>query len=248
MSTDPFSLAGKTVLVTGASSGIGLALAKSIAHAGGKVWVTGRDEGRVAGALASLEGDGHGSFLADLTIDSQVADLVNAVPVFDGVVLNSGVSPPLRPFPMLEQSMLRDVMEVNFFGPANLIGKLIKKRKVANGGSIVFNTGTAAFIGPTATAAYSASKGALLALSKSVALDMSKKKIRSNCVAYGYVRTSLATDIISEQQLNLVPIGVAGADEVVGPVLYLLSDASRWVTRSTLIVDGGLSLKQSREP
>jgi NAD(P)-dependent dehydrogenase (short-subunit alcohol dehydrogenase family) len=243
--TDAFSLSDKTVLVTGSSSGIGLAIAQALAHEGAKVVVNGRKPDKVAAALGSLEGSGHISHVADLTDDEQVKAFVEAMPVLNGLVLNAGVFPRLIPFNMVDIRHLNEVMNANFLAPVNLMSQLLRKRKLANSSSIVINTGTSAFLGPPATAAYSAAKAALTGLSRSMGLDVAKRGIRVNCIAPGYVKTELTVGTISDDSFNLVPIGVADPDDVVGPFLFLLSDASRWMTRTTMIVDGGISLKMS---
>lgn len=244
---DDFSLADKSVLVTGASSGIGRVLAQTLSREGAKVFATGRSKERLDEVMQSLEGAGHGSALADLTDAAQVAALVDATPEVNGIVLNSGVIPKLRPFQMEDLAYMREIMDINFFGPINLLNQLVKKKKVANGCSIVFVTSIAGMIGPQASSIYSASKAALTASSKTVAHDLGRRKVRSNCVCFGYVRTeALADKNVTEEIVQSVPLGVASPEEVMGPILYLLSDASRWVTRTTLIADGGVTLKQSR--
>ena len=243
---DPFSLAGKKILVTGSSSGIGLATAQALSREGAEVFVTGRNHEKLEKAFASLEGEKKHHIIADLCNEEDVIRLVNVAPVLDGVFLNSGISPHLVPFQMENVQNIRHVFENNFFGPVNFLNLLLKKKKLANNASIVLNTGTASFVGPTATAAYSASKAALEILSRSAALDLARKHIRANCIAYGYVETELLENVITEEQRSLAPSGVPKAAEVVGSVLFLMSNASRWITRSSFVVDGGLSLKQAR--
>ncbi|MBV8061202.1 MAG: SDR family oxidoreductase [Alphaproteobacteria bacterium] len=244
---DDFSLSGKTVLVTGATSGIGRALAQALAQEGARVFATGRSRERLDQVLAELHGTGHGGETADLTDPDQITNLVNAAPELNGIVLNSGVIAKLRPFQMEDAAHMQEVMNVNFFGPVNLLNQLVKKKKVASGCSIVFNTSMASLIGTPATSAYAASKGALAVVAKSIANDLGRKKIRSNSVCFGYVQTeALMGSNVSSELFEAVPLGVPKPEEVVGPILYLLSDASRWVTRTTLIVDGGVTLKQSR--
>lgn len=243
--TDAFSLSDKTILVTGSSSGIGLAIVQALAKEGAKVVVNGRNPEKVAAALESLEGEGHIACVADLTDDEQVKGLVDSAPVLNGLVLNAGVFPRLIPFNMLDMRHLAEVMNANFLAPVNLMSQMLRKRKLAAHSSIVINTGTSAFLGPPATAAYSGAKAALAGLSRSIGLDVSKRGIRVNCIAPGYVKTDLTVGTISDDSFNLVPIGVAVPDDVAGPFLFLLSDASRWITRTTMIVDGGISLKMS---
>ena len=241
--SDPFSLAGKTILVTGSSSGIGLAVAQAAARDGAKVVVNGRNPEKVAAALASLEGEGHLALEADLTSDEAVKGLVEACPVIEGLVLNAGIFPRLTPFNMVDARSIAEVMNANFNAPIGLMNLLLRKRKLANGASVVINTGTAGLFGPAASAAYCASKAALEGAARSIAVDVAKRGIRVNCVAPGYVKTELTQNALAESQFSLVPIGVAEAMDMAGPFLFLLSGASRWITRSTLIVDGGISLK-----
>jgi NAD(P)-dependent dehydrogenase (short-subunit alcohol dehydrogenase family) len=245
--TDAFSLEGKTILVTGSSSGIGRAVAKALAREGAKVFVTGRNPERVAETLAEMEGSGHISLVADLTIPDELKSLVAATPVLDGLVLNAGVIPKLIPFNSVDSRHLAEVMNINFTAPAELLNQLLRAKKLANDSSIVIVNSTAAFLGPSATAVYSAAKAALAALSRSVALDVHRRRIRSNCVAYGYVKTDLTMNTVPEKMLELVPLGPPNPDEVevTGPILFLLSGASRWITRTMIIVDGGISLKIS---
>jgi NAD(P)-dependent dehydrogenase (short-subunit alcohol dehydrogenase family) len=240
---DPFSLSGKTVLVTGSSSGIGLAVAQAAARDGAKVVINGRNPDKVAAALASLEGDGHIALQADLTSEEAVKDLVEACPVLDGLVLNAGIFPRLTPFNMADARHIAEVMNANFLAPVNLMNLLLRKRKLANGASVVINTATAGIFGPGASAAYAASKAALTGAARSIALDVGKKGIRVNCVAPGYVKTELTHSAVAESQFDFVPLGVAEPPDLAGPFLFLLSGASRWITRSTLIADGGISLK-----
>jgi NAD(P)-dependent dehydrogenase (short-subunit alcohol dehydrogenase family) len=243
--SDAFSLEGKSVLVTGSSSGIGLEVAGALAKEGAKVFVTGRNEERLRTAFEGLAGDGHASLVADLTVEDDLKALVEAVPVLDGVVLNAGIIPRLIPYTMVDRKHIDNVMDINFTAPANLVNQLLRKKKMANGSSIVFNTSIGGFIAPAASAIYAASKAALTALSRSIALDVAKRGIRSNCVALGYVKTELTIATVPDYMIDLTPAGVAEPSEVTGPVLFLLSDASRWITRTTVIVDGGLSLKSS---
>lgn len=243
--SDPFSLTGKSILVTGSSSGIGLACAQAAADEGAKVFVTGRNRERVQGALGSLAGDGHASLLGDLTVEEDVRALAEAAPPLDGIVFNAGIMPRLIPFQMVDTKHVDEVMQVNFLAPVALLGQLLRKKKIANGCSIVFITTVGVFVAPPASSIYIASKAALTGFARCVALDLVRRQIRSNCVALGYVKTDFTAKHVPQDQLDLSPLSMAEPADITGPVLFLLSDASRWITRSNLIVDGGISLKQS---
>jgi len=241
--SDPFSLENKTILVTGSSSGIGESIAVQCAREGAKVIVTGRNLERMEAVFNSLPGEGHQKIAADLISADERNALVDSIPVLDGVVLNSGVFPGLVPFNLVDDQVFASTLNNNFLSPVALLKRIVARKKLTNSGSVVFITGMAALLSPTASAAYVGSKGAANSASRSIAADLARRKIRVNNVALGYVSTKLTESTMSQETMAMTPLGVARPEEVVGPVLFLLSAASSWMTRSTLVVDGGLSLK-----
>lgn len=243
--TSPFSLAGKTVLVTGASSGIGRAAATLCAAMGATVVACGRDQARLADTLAGLAGTGHQAIAGDLTMDAARQALVAAVPALDGVVFSAGAA-VMAPMRMVSQSHLDAMFAVNFNAPVLLTQALLSKKKVAPGASLVYVTAVAAHSAPYATAMYSGAKAALTAVVRTIAIEHAKAGIRANCVAPGYINTPMLSGlqkIMSMQgSIDHSPLGMIEPEDVAAGIVYLLSPASRWVTRSGLLIDGGLSL------
>lgn len=244
--TDPFSLAGKRILVTGASSGIGRQTAISCAEMGAQLVVTGRNTERLTATHQALTGSGHLMVAADLTNPDDLNDLVAQVAPINGVVHAAGIS-KLVPLRMLKQAHLDEMFAHNTYAPLLLTKELLAKRKVQAGGSIVFVSAVASHIGPLASSAYSASKGALLGAMRSLGLEVAKQGIRANCIAPGYVRTpmldGLASDgVDTEEYANLAPLGMGEPQDVAHAAVFYLSDASRWITRNYFIVDGGLTV------
>lgn len=245
-STDAFSLAGKRILITGASSGIGRQTAIACADMGAQVLITGRNAERLADTLASLTGQGHQSFAADLTRAEDLVALVASTEPLHGVVHAAGIS-KLVPLRMLKQTHLDEMFTHNTYAPLLLTKELLAKRKVQAGGSIVFISAVASHIGPLASTAYSASKGALLGAMRSLALEVAKQGIRANCIAPGYVRTPMLDGLASggvdtEEYARLAPLGMGEPQDVALAAVFYLADASRWITRNYFIIDGGLTV------
>lgn len=240
-----FSLAGKTVLVTGASSGIGQATAMLCAGMGAAVWLTGRDPARLQATLDSLPGAGHGLHLADLTDEAARNALVDSLPVLDGCVFCAGAV-ELVPARMVSEKHLNDMMQINFTVPVLLTQRLLARKHIRDGASLVYVTAVAERIAPVATSMYSAAKAALTAYVRTLALEHAKRRIRANCVSPGYVATpmlnTLASNADMQDKLDLTPLGTIEPSDVANGIGYLLAPASRWVTRSSLLIDGGLSL------
>lgn len=245
MSDDPFSLLGKTVLVTGASSGIGRAAALLCAQMGATVLLTGRNTENLERAHADLPGAGHTSFVADLTHEAARNALVDIAPPLDACVFSAGAA-ELAPVRMITERHLRSIFSVNYDAPVLLTQRLLSKKKIAAGASLVYVTAVAEHIAPVATGAYSAAKAALTATVRTIALEHAKQGIRANCVSPGYVATPMLDKMRAisaiDDKVALVPLGLIDAEDIAQSVVYLLLSASRWVTRSTLVVDGGLSL------
>jgi NAD(P)-dependent dehydrogenase (short-subunit alcohol dehydrogenase family) len=245
VSASPFSLHGKQVLVTGASSGIGQAAALLCARMGARVVVCGRDEQRLATVLASLPGDGHRSVSGDLTDAGARQALVEAVPVLDGCVFSAGAA-ALAPIRMVSQRHLDAMFAVNYDAPVLLTQALLAKKKVAPGASLVYVTAIAEHVTPNATGIYSGAKAALTATVRTIALEHAKQGIRANCVSPGYVDTpmlhGLQSVISMQDKIELTPLGTIEAADVAAGIAYLLAPASRWVSRTSLTIDGGLSL------
>lgn len=244
--TDAFSLAGKRILVTGASSGIGRQTAIACADMGAQLLITGRNAERLAETLATLHGEGHQSFATDLTRAEDLAALATHAAPLHGVVHAAGIS-KLVPLRMLKQAHLEEMFAHNTFAPLLLTKELLAKRKIQAGGSIVFISAVASHVGPLASSAYSSSKGALLGAMRSLGLEVIKQGIRVNCIAPGYVRTpmldGLATGgLNTDDYASLAPLGMGEPQDVAHAVIYYLADASRWVTRNYFIVDGGLTV------
>jgi NAD(P)-dependent dehydrogenase (short-subunit alcohol dehydrogenase family) len=240
-----FSLEGKQVLITGASSGIGAATAALCALLGAQVLACGRDAARLDAVVAALAGGGHRAIAGDLTDPADRQLLIDTVPVLDGAVFCAG-SATLVPFRMVSQKHMDAMFAVNFVAPTMLSQALLAKRKVANGGALVYVTAIAEKLAPQATAMYSAAKAALTAVARTIAIEHAKNGIRANCVSPDYVDTPMLTalqgGVSIENKLELTPLGTVGADEVAGAIAYLLAPASRRVSRTTLTIDGGISL------
>lgn len=245
---NPFSLEGKTILVTGASSGIGKATALECAKMGAKLVITGRDEARLNDTFVNLEGDGHLQIIADLAKEEEIQRLAKEVPVLNGCVNNAGYN-IMSVIQFIKKEDLERIMNVNLEAPIMLTHLLVKNKKIAKDSSIVFTSSISARgRNSVGNSLYSATKGGLSSFMKNAALELAAKRIRCNAVLPGMVETPLKegkSNITEEQwEINrqLYPLKRFGKpEEIAYGIIYLLSDASAWVTGTELIIDGGMT-------
>ncbi len=252
---DKFSLAGKTILVTGASSGIGRAIAIACAQAGARVVLNGRNHERLNETLRlmsradalneplALNDAKHLVIPADLTDSKQRQVLVEQVPVLDGVVHCAGIGSRVL-CKMLEEQDVSRVMQANFEAPVLLQAELLREKKIAKEASIVFIASAAATMPSVGNAIYSASKAATIAYAKCLAQELASRKIRVNCISPAMVWTDLALVGATEEQLreaeqNYPLKRYAQPEDITGAAIYLLSDASAWTTGSNIELTGG---------
>lgn len=247
---NPFSLDGKTILITGASSGIGRTTAVECSKMGAKVVITGRNEQRLQETFEQLEGDGHIQILADLATLEGIASLVEKMPVVNGCVNNAGYN-VMQLISFIKEEDADTIFKVNALAPIMLTSLMVKKKKLQKEGSIVFTSSIAGLgICTPGNSLYSATKGALTSFMKNAAIDLAQKKIRCNAVLPGMIETPLKAgkSLITEEQWEanrqLYPLKRFGIPEDVAyGIIYLLSDASAWVTGTELVIDGGRKLK-----
>ena len=245
---NPFSLEGKTILVTGASSGIGQATAIECSKMGAKLVITGRNQERLQQTFDQLDGDGHLQIIAELTNNDDVKRLIDECPELNGVVLCAGKG-VLLPLQFCDEDKFKDVFATNFFSPVEILRLLAKKKKLVKNSSVVFVSSIGGVhIFATGNAIYGASKAAVNSVMRFFANELATKKIRVNSVNPGRVNTKLIqSGTMSEEQVAAdiakYPLKRYGEPmEIAHGIIYLLSDASSWVTGHSLVIDGGVSI------
>ena len=236
------------MLVTGASSGIGQATAIECAKMGAKVVITGRNIERLQETFDQLEGEGHLQIVADLNSEDEISKLVEQCPVLNGLVNNAGRGKS-KPVNFIGLQDLQDVYQTNLFGVALLTKMLLKKKKIAKEGSVVFTSSISAYMTAAGLSIYASSKAAVAAYMRTCAIELGPKGIRANAILPGMVETKLInsgtyTDEDKQNDLALYPLGRYGRPEdIARAMVFLLSDASAWITGAELVVDGGRCLK-----
>ena len=244
---NPFSLEGKTILVTGSSSNIGRKIAIRCSEMGAKVIVAARDEERMKATVADMSGEGHLYHRVDLSDAESIAALVEALPVLDGIVLCAARfdSTPVK---NIKRDLVRSMFETNTFANFDLVQKLLKMKKLEKGGSIVFISSVASMRPYKGNSLYSATKGAINSFAKVLATELGSRQIRVNCIHPGIVRREEGIregTLTAEQQkteMEKFPLGMGEPDDIAYASVYLLSNVAKWVTGIDLIVDGGQSL------
>ncbi len=245
---NPYTLEGKRILVTGASSGIGQATSIQCSKMGAQVIVTGRNAERLQKTYEQLEGDNNLLFVGDLTDSTKLEQLVQKCDGLDGIVLCAG-QVITAPFSFNTREKYNDIFEVNFFSPVELLRLLVKKKKINKEASVVFVSsigGVTAF--SFGNSAYGATKAAINSTMKTCAVELAIKKIRVNSVNPGMVNTPLIfggglTNEQYELDKQKYPLKRYGEpNDIAFGIIYLLSDASSWVTGHSLIIDGGFSI------
>ena len=251
MDSSPFSLEGRKILITGASSGIGKATAKVAAALGAICIINGRDETRLNATLAELEGEGHHAIAMPLTHENckeLVIKSVSLAGLLNGFVHCAGIEKTM-PFRMTGLEDLHEIMSVNLDAFWEITRELVKKKNhEPQKLSVVGIASAAGQYGASGKTAYAASKGALISLIKSLASEYAGQKIRFNCVSPGYVETPMLDNIKrlykTEEEfehaiVNKHALGLGTPEDVANAVVYLLSDAGKWVTGTVMNVDGG---------
>lgn len=246
---NPLELTGRAVIVTGASSGIGLATAVLLSRLGARVVLAARNPERLAAASRQLEGTGHHVEVFDFSGTGDTATWVKAVAgktgPLSGIVHCAGVQ-VLRPLRLLTEADLDTVMKTNVTSAAMLAKGLRTKGTHTASASLVYVSSVMGLVGAAGRSAYSAAKSALHSLTKSLALELAPEGIRVNSVAPGFVRTAMlaqAETAMGAEQMaaieKLHPLGFGQPEDVAHAVAFLLADTGRWITGTTLVVDGG---------
>ncbi|MBR5352405.1 MAG: SDR family oxidoreductase [Bacteroidales bacterium] len=241
---NPFSLEGKTILVTGASSGIGRATATACSKMGATVVATGRNPQKLEATLITLEGDSNQIIAADLTIDEDVKNLVYQIPKLDGIVHCAGIGHRM-PAKLLTMTEVEKVMNSNFISAVSLQTQLINAKKVNKASSVVFVASAAPHMPALGNAAYTASKAAIIGYAKCLALELAPRNIRVNCICPAMVWTDLimqegvGKEELEQAQLKYPLKRYGQPDDVANLAIYLLSDASQWMTNSCIDITGG---------
>lgn len=247
-SYNPYTLQGKTILVTGASSGIGKATAIECSKLGAKLIITGRNENRLCTTLSELEGKGHIYIIADLSKDEGISSLLNQLPPINGLVLAAGIV-EMWPVLFATRQRIEKIFNTNLFSPIELARSILKKKLHEKDFSIVAISSIAGTdsIG-TANGIYGAGKAALSSFLKYIALECASKSVRVNTISPGMILTPMHTEgTIEEEKLQKmiqnVPIKRWGLpQDIAYAAVYLLSDASSYMTGADIKIDGGITL------
>lgn len=250
VSFNPFSLEGKTILITGGAGGIGSATAQTCIGLGARVILTDIREDALQATLASLPesqtDEPNLSFTADLTDSEQLAALVDSCPQLDGLVCNAGVM-KLTLTQFITEEELTRIQKINLNAPIMLTRSLLKKKKIKKGSSIVFTASAAGVyrVSP-GNGIYATTKCGIDAFMRTVALELGPKGIRCNSVNPGMVETALIGSFTEEQKekerMNYPLRRFAQPEDIAYGIAYLLSDASSFVTGTALKIDGGMTL------
>lgn len=244
MDFNPFSLEGKTILVTGASSGIGQAIAIACSKMKAIVIITGRNRQKLENTLSLLEGDNHQILIADLTNETDINNLVIQLPKLDGIVYNAGIG-SRKLCKMIEKEDIDTVMNTNFTSSVLLQSAILSAKKINKEASIVFIASRAAVSPSIGNAIYSASKGAIISYAKCLGLELAPRQIRVNCICPAMVWTDLIfQEGVSKEELEEAqqkyPLKRYGKPEDIAYLaIYLLSNASSWMTGSLIDITGG---------
>jgi len=247
MAYNPYTLANKTILVTGATSGIGRCVAVECSKLGAKLVITGRNDDRLKETLSMLEGVGHMMIAADLSKYEDIEKVVDLVPLLDGFSNNAGITKVLT-VKHIRKDDLDNILVTNTVAPIILTQLLVKSKKMKTNSSIVFTSSLSGnYCVHYGESMYAASKGAVSGFAKGAALDLSTNAIRVNCVSPGIIKTHIFTGILTDEELmekqKFFPLKRFGQPEDVAyAIIYFLSDASCWVTGADLKIDGGYTL------
>ncbi len=243
-SYNPFSLEGKTVMVTGASSGIGRGIAVACSKMKAIVIINGRNKERLNETLSLMSGEGHTIIAGDLTDAATLSSVVSALPKLDGVVHCAGIGTRVLCKNIIE-SDIDQTINVNFKAPVLLQTEILRQKKINKGGSVVFIASISNDSPTVGNALYSASKGALISYANCLQLELAPRMIRVNCISPAMVWTDLIfKGGLTEDELHAdemtYPLKRYGRPEdVANLAVYLLSDASEWMTGSNVKITGG---------
>lgn len=242
---NPFSLEGKTILVTGASSGIGRETAIVCSKMGANVIITGRNKERLSLTLEQLAEGKHNAITADMTMADDIDRIAADVTDLNGIVHCAGIGDRTL-LKMVREKDIERVMKANFEAPVLLQRALLKKKKVLPEASIVFIASRAPFAPTPGNGLYAASKGAMIAYAKVLGLELASQLIRVNCVCPAMVWTELVkrdaelTGANYREAEKSYPLKRYGRpDDIASLAVYLLSDASSWMTGSCIDITGG---------
>lgn len=247
MIANPFSLDGKTILVTGASSGIGRATAIACSQMMATVVLVARNQDRLADTLSLMSGIGHTIVNMDITSNA-MEGIVKTLPKLDGVVHCAGIMKTC-PAKFIQKDEVQEIFDTNVSSTIALMSLLLFNKKISAGASIVFVSSIAGgMLAKAGNAVYSASKGALTAYAKVLAVELAGRKIRVNIISAGMVRTDMMKSFsVDEEQFaqdeKQYLLGYGEAEDVANAIIYFLSDGSKWATGSNLVLDGGVTLQ-----
>lgn len=240
---NPFTLEGKTILVTGASSGIGRGIAIACSKMGATVIINGRNEQRLAETMTEMQGEENISLAADLSDSNSLTEMVSRLPKLDGIVHCAGIGQRVL-CKQLQEADLDTMMDVNFKAPVMLQTEILKQKKINKGASIVFIASIASDSPSIGNAVYSASKGAIISYANCLALELAPRQIRVNCILPAMIWTDLILKGgITEEELKedekKYPLKRYGKPEDIANLsIYLLSNAAAWMTGSSIKITG----------
>ncbi|MDO9510306.1 MAG: SDR family oxidoreductase [Bacteroidales bacterium] len=241
-----FDLHGKTILVTGASSGLGRQTAISASQYGARIIITGRNQQRLQETFGLLSGENHLAIPADLTLSNDIDNLVQALPVLNGVVYSTGIS-EIKPARFIAADDIEKNFSIGFNAPVLLTTQLLRKKKLLAGEcSLLFISSISIKYPFVGGGMYISVKAALENYARVLALELAPKRIRVNCIAPAFVKGSMLDQTLESTNQDTIdqiearqPLGLGEAEDVANTIVYYLSNASKWVTGTSLILGGG---------
>jgi NAD(P)-dependent dehydrogenase (short-subunit alcohol dehydrogenase family) len=248
---NPFTLKGKKILITGASSGLGRQCAIRCSYSGASVILTGRNEIRLNQTFKDLSVGNHSYFEADLSdygsYEKKITDMLDDFGTIDGFIHAAGIEMTL-PLNMMKPKHFQNLFNVNVISGFELCRILLVKRYLSKNSSLVFIASVMGILGQSGKIGYCSSKGALVNGVKAMALEFASQGIRVNSIIPAICKTKMSEELLSnlteearENIIKMHPLGIGDPDDVALAAVYLLSNASKWITGSGLLVDGGYS-------
>ena len=246
---NPFSLDGKTILITGAASGIGKATALQCAEMGAKVVLLDLNEEGLSAIKKELPEGSSETFALNLTDYDVLCDTVSSFPKLDGVASNAGIFYSMMA-KLSDKKDMEKIFQINTFSHINLLQQLMEQKKLNKGASIVLTSSmSGVFCGAVGGSLYGATKSALAGYAKALAIELAPRGIRVNTIHPGMVNTplihsaALSQDVLDEDKKNYLLGRYGEPEEIAYSIVYLLSDATKWMTGTQLLIDGGFSVK-----